>query len=304
MNSEAPLPYLQSLMMYQGYQTWSAMMAPFRGAAQMALKLRAMMDVGERPEISHLLAWLEMSSGAQITHVRPPFGIDKVMVGNRELDIREETALALPFCNLVHFAKDDLDSRQPKMLVVAPLSGHFSTLLRGTVRTLLQDHDVYITDWLNARDVPLSEGAFDFDDYVAYVIRFLEQIGPDGHVLAVCQPCVQTLAAVAIMAEDKNPAQPLTMTLMGGPVDTREAPTAVNKLAAGKPMRWFEEKLISRVPNGHPGVGRRVYPGFIQLTAFMSMNPDRHISQHRRMQALLAGGDTADATVIQDFYKE
>lgn len=304
MNSEAPLPFMRSLMMYQGYQTWSQMMAPFRSAAQLALKLRGYMDVQARPELSHLLAWMEMSSGAQITHLRPPFNINTVMVGNRELEVREEVALRLPFCDLLHFAKDDLDSRQPKMLVVAPLSGHFSTLLRGTVRTLLQDHDVYITDWANARDVPVSEGAFEFDDYTAYVIRFLEQIGPEAHVLAVCQPCVQTLAAVAIMAEDKNPAQPLTMTLMGGPVDTREAPTAVNKLAAGKPISWFEEKLISRVPNGHPGVGRPVYPGFLQLTAFMSMNPDRHISQHRRMQALLASGETAEAAVIQDFYKE
>ncbi len=304
MDSKAPQALMQSLMMYQGYQAWTNLTAPFRTAALGAIKLRDFMDVRDRPFISHLLAWLDVSAGAHITHERPDFGIDQVMVGNRDLEVREEVALHLPFCNLVHFAKDDLDWRQPKMLVVAPLSGHFSTLLRGTVRTLLQDHDVYITDWLNARDVPASEGPFGFDDYIAYLIRFLEHIGPAGHVLAVCQPCVQTLAAVAIMAEDKNPAQPLTMTLMGGPVDTREAPTAVNRLASSKPMSWFEDKLISRVPYGHPGFGRAVYPGFVQLTAFMSINPDRHIGQHRRLQALLAEGKTAEAEVIQDFYKE
>jgi polyhydroxyalkanoate depolymerase len=291
-------------MMYQGYQAWSNWSAPFRTAALGAVRLRDFMDVQDQPLISHFLAWLDVSQGAHITHTRPDFGIDKVMVGNRELEVRQETALHLPFCDLIHFAKDDLDSRQPKMLVVAPLSGHFSTLLRGTVRTLLQDHDVYITDWVNARDVPVVDGAFDFDDYVAYVIQFLEHIGPESHVLAVCQPCVQTLAAVSLMAEDKNPAQPLTMTLMGGPVDTRTAPTSVNQLAGSKPISWFEDKLISRVPYGHPGFGRRVYPGFVQLSAFMAMNPERHIAQHRRMQALLAAGNTEEAAVIQDFYKE
>jgi polyhydroxyalkanoate depolymerase len=291
-------------MMYQGYQAWANFTAPFRTAALGAIRLRDFMDVRDRPEISHLLAWLDVSAGAHVTHTRPDFGIKTVMVGNRDLEVREEIAVRLPFCDLIHFAKDDLDSRQPKMLVVAPLSGHFSTLLRGTVRTLLQDHDVYITDWANARDVSETEGAFGFDDHISYLIRFLEHIGPEGHVLAVCQPCVQTLAAVALMAEDKNPAQPLSMTLMGGPVDTREAPTAVNRLAASKPMSWFEDKLISRVPYGHKGFGRKVYPGFVQLSAFMSMNPDRHINQHRRLQALLAAGDTAEAAVIQDFYKE
>jgi polyhydroxyalkanoate depolymerase len=190
------------------------------------------------------------------------------------------------------------------MLVVAPLSGHFATLLRSTVRTLLQDHDVYITDWANARDVPVEDGAFGFDDYVDYIVRFLEQIGPDAHVLAVCQPCVQALVAVAIMAEDKHPSQPRSMTLMGGPVYTRAAPTSVNELALSKPMSWFEQTLISRVPAGHPGTGRLVYPGFVQLSAFMSMNPERHISQHRRLQALLAAGKFDEAATIQDFYRE
>jgi polyhydroxyalkanoate depolymerase len=290
--------------MYQGYQTLSDLVAPFRAAALGAIKLRDKMDVGEWPVVNHLLAWLAVSTGAEITHKRPPFGIDKAMVGAAEHAVHETIALSLPFANLIHFAKDDVLAPQPKMLVVAPLSGHFSTLLRATVRTLLQDHDVFLTDWANARDVPLDAGVFGFDDYTDYVIRFLEHIGPDAHVLAVCQPCVQTLAAVALMAEDKHPCQPRSMTLMGGPVHTRIAPTAVNELAQSKPMSWFEQNMISPVPLGHPGAGRRVYPGFVQLTAFMSMNPDRHISQHRRLQALLAAGKTAEAAVIQDFYKE
>jgi polyhydroxyalkanoate depolymerase len=291
-------------LLYQGYQAITDFTAPFRTAARGAAKLRDIMDVREWPMVNHLLAWLDVTAGAHITHRRPPFGIKTVKVGDRELKVREEVALSLPFCDLLHFAKDELDAPQPKMLVVAPLSGHFPTLLRGTVKTLLQDHDVYITDWANARDVPLEQGQFGFDDYVDYVIRFLEEIGPEAHVLAVCQPCVQTLAAVAMMAEDKNPHQPLSMTLMGGPIHTGAAPTAVNELALRKPMSWFEEKLISSVPMGHPGFGRRVYPGFVQLTAFMSMNPDRHISQHRRLQALLASGKTEEAAVIQDFYRE
>ena len=291
-------------LLYQGYQALDELTAPFRGAAQAMVRLRDLMDVRDWPVINHLLAWLAVSAGAHITHRRPAFAIDTVLVGNREQPVREEVALALPFCNLLHFAKDELQASQPKMLVVAPLSGHFATLLRGTVKTLLQDHDVYITDWTNARDVPVEDGAFGFDDYVDYVIRFLEQLGPESHVLAVCQPCVQTMAAVALMAEDKHPCQPRSMTLMGGPIDTREAPTSVNAMATSKPMRWFEENLISRVPVGQKGVGRRVYPGFVQLTAFMSMNPDRHIGQHQRLRALLAEGKFAEAAVIQDFYRE
>jgi polyhydroxyalkanoate depolymerase len=290
--------------MYQGYQAFSDMAKPFRVAAQAAVGLRDKMEIQQWPVANHLLAWLAVSAGAQITHRRPPFGIDKVTVAERELTVREEVVLGLPFGDLIHFAKDEVDAIQPKMLVVAPLSGHFATLLRSTVRTLLQDHDVYITDWANARDVPVEDGAFGFDDYVDYIVRFLEQIGPDAHVLAVCQPCVQALVAVAIMAEDKHPCQPRSMTLMGGPVYTRAAPTSVNELALSKPMSWFEQTLISRVPAGHPGTGRLVYPGFVQLSAFMSMNPERHISQHRRLQALLAAGKFDEAATIQDFYRE
>jgi poly(3-hydroxybutyrate) depolymerase len=177
------------------------------------------------------------------------------------------------------------------VLLVAPLSGHFATLLRETVRTLLQDHDVYITDWHNARDVPLRHGASALDDYIDHMIRFLAAIGPGAHVVAVCQPCVAALAATAIMAEDDHPAQPRSLTLMAGPVDCRVNPTGVNTLAIGKPIEWFEKNLISHVPLPHAGFMRRVYPGFVQLTAFMSMNLERHKQAFRHMYEHLVEGE-------------
>jgi polyhydroxyalkanoate depolymerase len=190
------------------------------------------------------------------------------------------------------------------VLVVAPLSGHFATLLRSTVKTLLPDHDVYITDWHNARDVHLVDGAFGFDDYVDHIIKFLRQIGPGAHAVAVCQPCVQLLAAVAVMAEDDDPAQPRSMTLMAGPIDTRVNPTKVNELAKGKPISWFEKNLIARVPAKFTGGGRKVYPGFVQLSAFMSMNMDRHVKAHAQMYEQLANGEVEKAAVTKAFYDE
>jgi len=279
-------------------------MAPYRLTARAMLGLRDRFGLPDSPLIRSMFALIDVTGNARITHKRPPFGIKTVMVGNREVDVREEVALSQPFGNLLHFAKNDVETPQPKILVVAPLSGHFATLLRSTVATLLRDHDVYITDWTNARDVPLSAGRFSLDDYIDYVIRFLEEIGPRPHMLAVCQPCVPALAAAAIMAEDKNPAQPRTMTLMGGPIDTRVAPTVVNELATSKPLDWFEKKLISRVPMRYAGRGREVYPGFLQLTAFMSMNMGRHMSQHRALYQFLADGNAVESAAIKDFYSE
>jgi polyhydroxyalkanoate depolymerase len=189
-------------------------------------------------------------------------------------------------------------------MVIAPLSGHFSTLLRGTVETLLADHEVYITDWANARDVPLVAGRFGVDDHVDYIIRFLEAIGPGAHLLAVCQPCVQALAAVAVMSEDKHPATPRSMTLMAGPIDPRESPTKVNEFAVSKSLAWFQSSVISRVPWRHAGGGRRVYPGFLQLAAFMAMNMDRHNKAHQKLHDHLATGETAEAEKIKTFYDE
>ena len=211
--------------------------------------------------------------------------------------------MVTPFATLLRFKKDT-DTVQPRVLVVAPLSGHFATLLRGTVQTLLPEHDVYITDWHNARDVNLMHGDFGFDDYIDHVIRFLEKIGPGAHVVAVCQPCVQVLAAVAVMAQADNPAQPRSMTLMAGPIDTRVNPTEVNKLATGKPIEWFEQNLITRVPPYFMGALRRVYPGFIQLAAFMSMNMERHVKAHLDLFYNLLDGENDKAETTKAFYDE
>jgi polyhydroxyalkanoate depolymerase len=218
--------------------------------------------------------------------------------------VREQIIRSTPFGDLIRFVKAEGTTVQPKVLVVAPLSGHFATLLRNTIQTLLRDHDVYITDWKNARDVPLSAGTFGFDDYVDHVIAFLEEIGPQVHLLAVCQPCVQALAATALMSEDGNPATPRSLTLMGGPVDVNANPTTVNELATGQPFEWFEDNLITRVPWRYAGAGRRVYPGFLQLGAFMAMNMGRHQDQHRALYQHLADGETEQAASIRDFYDE
>lgn len=261
-------------------------------------------DLTHWPFAKRFYAACEVFEGAKMTHGRPAYNIPEVLCGNRMVKVREEVVASLPFADLLHFAKDDVAAPQPKMLVVAPLSGHFATLLRSTVQTLLRDHDVYITDWKNARDVPVSAGRFGMEDYVDYVISFLQELGPRSHVLAVCQPCVPVLAAVALMAEDKDPSEPRTMTLMGGPVDTRVAPTGVNELATSKPIEWFEENLISHVPFPHKGWGRAVYPGFVQLTAFLSMNMGRHTEQHRKLYAHLVADEVPEAKKIKDFYDE
>jgi poly(3-hydroxybutyrate) depolymerase len=246
---------------------------------------------------------LELISDTGTTHRRPSFEIDTIRVGNRLVEVREEAAFVTPFGTLLHFAKDST-VRQPKILLVAPMSGHFATLLRGTVKVLLQDHDVYITDWHNARDVPLKDGVFGFDDYTDHVIRFLEVLGPGSHVIAVCQPAVAVLAAVSIMAQSNNRAQPRSMTLMAGPIDTRLSPTKVNKLAKEHSIDWFEKNLIGSVPFRYRGARRRVYPGFMQLTAFVSMNLDRHVRAHLDQFKNLVKGDGDSVTMHRKFYNE
>ena len=294
-----------SRVMYQMYQAQCDLLAPIRtfaGFANNALKSPFTGLFGDYVSSNYGAAY-ELIARAGLTHERPAFGIDAVDVGGESVRVREERVHVTPFATLLRFAKD-VAAPQPRVLIVAPLSGHFATLLRSTARTMLPDNDVYITDWHNARDVPLSAGRFDVDDYVDHVIRFLEVIGPGAHVLAVCQPCVPVLAAVAVMAESANAAQPRSMTLMAGPIDTRVSPTKVNALAAGKPIEWFERNLIDRVPQRYPGANRRVYPGFVQLTAFMSMNIDRHIKAHRELYAAIAQNDTARAQATRTFYDE
>lgn len=291
-------------MLYQAYQAHSDIMMPVRALAGMAVKNWGTQLNGVRPTVlSNLTAAYELISRAGLTHTRPAYGIDSVSVGNEEVAVTEEVADVTPFGTLLHFKKDTAQE-QPRVLLIAPLSGHFATLLRATVRTMLAEHDVYITDWHNARDVPLSAGRFGFDEYVAHMIRFLEKIGPGAHMVAVCQPCVAALVAASVMAQGNNPAAPRSMTLMAGPIDTRVNPTKVNELAKGKSIDWFEQNLIARVPLRHGGGGRRVYPGFVQLAAFMSMNIDRHIKAHQELYQNIAKGEEAKAAQTKAFYDE
>jgi polyhydroxyalkanoate depolymerase len=292
-------------MLYQAYQAHSDLMGPVRQFAEFAMEtVGARLNGAARPSpLSNLTAAYEMIGRAGLTHSRPDYGIDSVTVGNQDVAVIEEEALVTPFATLRHFKKK-IDQQQPRVLIIAPLSGHFATLLRATVRTMLAEHDVYITDWHNARDVPLSEGAFGFDSYTAHLIRFLETIGPGAHMVAVCQPCVSALVAASVMAQGEHPAQPRSMTLMAGPIDTRVSPTKVNELAKSKPMDWFEKKMIATVPARYAGGGRRVYPGFVQLSAFMAMNMDRHVKAHRELYENIAKGHTEKAAQTKAFYDE
>jgi polyhydroxyalkanoate depolymerase len=291
-------------MLYHAYQAHADLTEPLRLFARSACDLIDASGVArEMPALRAMRAALEMTSRATLTHDRPSYGIDSVMSGNEQVAVTQEVAAATPFGELLHFRKD-IDAPQPRVLVVAPMSGHFATLLRHTIKTLLADHDVYVTDWLNARDAPLEAGRFGFDEYVEHVMRFLDVIGPGAHLVAVCQPCVQSLIAAALMNADNHRSAPASMTLMAGPIDTRINPTEVNRLANDKPIDWFERNLIATVPGKFRGAGRRVYPGFVQLTAFVAMNLDRHVKAHSDMFLELANGERDKAQVRKDFYDE
>lgn len=256
--------------------------------------------------LRHIRALNVIVSRARPTFVRPSYGITAVPVGDLPVAVVEQVRYRRPFVSLLHFAKELPDGvpPQPRVLVVGPMSGHFTTLIAPTIRTMLQDHDVSVLDWHNARDVPLSEGPFGFDDYVEHVVAALRHLGPGTHVVAVCQPAVPVLAAVALLATDGDPAEPASMTLIAGPVDTRVAPNEVNRAATTKPLAWFERRVVTRVPRGYPGAGRRVYPGFVQLTAFMSLNRRRHLQAHVGLYRALVAGETAKAAATQAFYDE
>jgi poly(3-hydroxybutyrate) depolymerase len=292
-------------MLYQAYQAHADIMVPVRRLAGMvARSVGEKLNGSARPTIlSNLTAAYELIARAGLTHERPPYGVDGITIEGRDVGITEHAVDVTPFGTLLHFRKDIVVT-QPRVLLVAPLSGHFATLLRATVRTMLPEHDVFITDWHNARDVGPEHGRFGFDDYVAHLIRFLETIGPGAHVVAVCQPCVAALVAASVMAQADNAAQPRSMTLMAGPIDTRVSPTKVNALAKSKPIDWFERHLIARVPYRYGGGGRQVYPGFVQLAAFMSMNIDRHIKAHRDLYENLANGNATKAAQTKAFYDE
>ncbi|GAA5086834.1 polyhydroxyalkanoate depolymerase [Paenalcaligenes hermetiae] len=252
----------------------------------------------------------QLAAGYELLHrlgkeyEKPQWDIHSIEKDGKTIEIQTRVAHSLPFCNLVHFERKNLTTKEPTVLIVAPLSGHHATLLRDTVRSMLIDHNVYITDWIDARMVPLSAGPFHLNDYVRYVEQFLEFLGKDVHVVAVCQPTVPVLAAVSLMSARQNPYIPKSLVLMGGPIDTRESPTQVNRLATTKPYSWFENNLIHRVPARYPGSGRRVYPGFLQYIGFVAMNPDRHMSSHYEFYNHLVKGQDDNAEAHRRFYDE
>ena len=234
---------------------------------------------------------------------RPEFGLNTTIIDGKKVFVEERVIVEKPFCSLLNF-KRKTKRNDPKILLVAPMSGHYATLLRGTVEALLPHHDVYVTDWEDARQVPLSEGSFNLDDYITYLREFMSLMGPETHVIAVCQPAVPVLAAVSLMASEKDPNQPLTMTLMGGPIDTRVSKTEVTNLAETRPLKWFENSVLYDVPFYYPGANRRVYPGFLQLSGFMSMNLDTHIGSHMKFYQHLIAGDGDSSDRHKKFYDE
>ncbi len=292
-------------MMYQAYQAQSDLMWPLRTLAKMSAPLLQDPGFGLSAQSStrQMAAACRVLELAEVTHKRPPWRIDSVVDKGQTVAVTEEVVFTTPFGTLLRFRKEGAPA-QPKLLVVAPMSGHFATLLRDTVRTVLQDHDVYVTDWHNVRDVPLAAGRFGLDEYTEHIIDFLAAMGPNSNVIAVCQPTVAALAAVSIMSEDQHPATPASLTLMAGPIDCRISPTAVNKLAMTKPIEWFEKNLISTVPWRHGGGGRRVYPGFVQLSAFMSMNKDRHVNAFKEYYQHLVDDEFDKAEITRTFYEE
>lgn len=247
---------------------------------------------------------LDVFAHAAAPRGKPAFEIETVVVDGAEHRVTEAIVRHRPFGNLLRFTHDGLAAGAPKLLIVAPMSGHFATLLRGTVARMLERAEIYITDWADAKLVPVEAGQFDLDDYIDYIVDFLEFIGPGTHMMAVCQPSVPALAATALMNANKHPARPATLTMMGGPVDTREAPTSVNDVAVTRPLSWFTNNVIARVPLTYPGAGRRVYPGFLQLAGFMSMNLKTHLMSHWQMYKHLVAGDGESADATKAFYEE
>ncbi|WP_300974421.1 polyhydroxyalkanoate depolymerase [Sphingomonas sp. LHG3406-1] len=293
-------------MLYDAYEVQRSWLA---GASQLANLSANWLNSTANPLSYHgmsgiVAASLDVFAHAAAPRGKPAFGIERVTLDGAELPVREEIVDRLPFGQLKHFVKEGAPEGQPRLLIVAPMSGHFATLLRGTVERLLPGHDVFITDWRDAKLVSMKEGGFDLDDYIDYLVRWLDRIGPGAHMLAVCQPSVPAFAATAIMNADNHPATPKSLTMMGGPVDTREAPTAVNTLATERPHAWFQQNVVCTVPSMYPGQGRRVYPGFLQLAGFMTMNLGSHLISHWEMFKHLVEGDDESADATRAFYDE
>lgn len=295
-------------MYYQFYEMSHAALAPWRAFADMN---RLYYSNPINP-VSHTSVGKQIAASAELferltrRYGKPEFGLERTLVGGMSVPVRERVVWSRPFCNLIHFERlmPEKHKQGPAILIVAPMSGHYATLLRGTVETMIQYADVYITDWADARMVPVTEGVFDLDDYIDYVISILHFLGTNTHVMAVCQPSVPVLAAVALMEAAGDQHSPASMTLMGGPIDTRENPTAVNKLAEDHDISWFRDNVIMKVPFPQPGFMREVYPGFLQLSGFMSMNLDRHIMAHQEFFQHLVQGDGDSAEKHRDFYDE
>jgi poly(3-hydroxybutyrate) depolymerase len=292
-------------MLYELHELQHAALSPFMFWAQAGVGLFSSpySALSYAPFSRNMAAGYELMIRLGKRYEKPEFGLTETKVDGKTIAVSEVIAIDKPFCQLLHF-KRDTDRKDPIVLIVAPLSGHHATLLRDTVRAMLPDFDVYITDWADAKMVPLSKGAFHFDDYVNYVREFITFLGPRINVVSVCQPTVPVLAAVSLMASDKDPYVPRTMTMMGGPIDTRKSPTSVNAFATKHPFSWFENKVIQRVPAKYPGYMRRVYPGFLQYTGFVAMNPDRHMNSHWDFYLDLVKGDGESAEAHRRFYDE
>ena len=299
-------------MLYQLYETNRAWLSPFSEFASAASKLYSnpLSPFAHLPSSHRFSAGFDLAGRLTKEYEKPEFDINHVSIDGVDVVIQEKIVEKRPFCRLLRFKRFTDDANmltkmrdQPSVLVVAPLSGHHSTLLRDTVRTLLQGHKVYITDWIDARMVPLEEGAFHLDDYINYVQDFIRKVGPNVHVISVCQPTVPVLAAISLMASRGEPT-PLTMTMMGGPIDATRSPTTVNNLATNKSISWFEKNVIYRVPQNYPGADREVYPGFLQHTGFVAMNPDRHATSHYDYFLDLIRGDDDNAEAHRKFYDE
>jgi len=293
-------------MLYNAYEMQRSMLAGVGAAAKMSSDwllsaANPLAYVGTSPVMARAL---EVFAHAAAPRGKPAFGLDTTVIDRETVAVTEEIVLRKPFGQLKHFVRAAPGRTDPRLLIVAPMSGHFATLLRGTVERMLPGHDVYVTDWRDAKLVPLSEGSFDLNGYIDYVIAFLEHLGPDTHVLAVCQPAVPVFAAVALMNSANHPASPKTLTMMGGPIDTRQAPTSVDDLATERPYAWFESNVVATVPAIYPGSGRRVYPGFLQLTGFLSMNLASHMKSHWEMFKHLVAGDDDSADATKAFYDE
>jgi poly(3-hydroxybutyrate) depolymerase len=299
-----PVSYRQVGMLYTVYELQRRMATPMVAASERTARaLHALPSSLVGPGVRHMRAACDIVAKARPTHERPAFGIDAVPVGTETAVVSERQMMRTPFATLLHFEKPSVTG-QPRVLVVGPMSGHFTTLIRATIRTMLSEHDVHVLDWHNARDVPVDAGRFGLDEYIEHVMQALRHLGPDTHVVAVCQPAVPVLAAVALLAAAGDVAQPSSLTLMAGPVDTRVNPNRINTMAATRPLPSFERRLIDTVPARYAGAGRRVYPGITQLTAFMSMNPKRHLSAHARLYRDLVAGETAKAASTRAFYDE